>query len=101
MVKFLRVLSREPLRSASRHLEFSIGFLNWGPGNWLSTGLLRVPRRLRDPINRRFPFGLLAPSAFLAIVCLYGLTTYSFIRTARPFSEVWPWWCQRVCGARS
>ena len=91
MVKSLRVLGHEPLRSASRHLEFIIELFNWGPGYRLSAGLPCVPRRLQDPINRHFPLDLLAPSAFLAIVCLYGPATSGFIRTTGPLSEVCAW----------
>ena len=86
MVKPLRVLDREPLRSASRRLGFTIEFVDWGPGARLS-GPTRVPRRSQDPIDGRLPLGLLASSASLTVVCLHDPVTFSFIGTTRPLSE--------------
>jgi len=89
MVKLLRVLDREPLRSASRRLGFMIGS-DWGPGARLS-GPTRVPRRPQDPIVGHLPLGLLAPSATSTVVCLYDPVTSGFIGTTRPLWEACLW----------
>ena len=58
MVNSLRVRGREPLRSASRLLGFTID-LFWDPGHRLVAGPSRGPRCLQDP------FCLAAPASFL------------------------------------
>jgi len=91
MVKPLRVLDREPLRSTSRRLGFTIESISWGPGARLS-GPTRVPPcRPQDPIDGHLPLGLLAPSATLAVVCVNDPVTSGFTGTTRPLSEACPW----------
>jgi hypothetical protein len=59
MVNSLRVLGREPLRSASRLLGFIIDNCFWDPGHRLVAGPSRGPLCLQDP------FRLVAPASFL------------------------------------
>jgi hypothetical protein len=61
MVNSLRVLGREPLRSASRLLGFTIVFFVWDPGHRLVACPRRGPRCLQDP------FCLAAPASFLGL----------------------------------
>src|SRR5712691_9911001 len=98
MVKLLRVLNCEHLRSASRRLGFIVELFSWGPGARLS-GPTRVPRRPQDPIDGHLPLGLLAPSASLTVDHLYDPFSSVFIGTTRPLSGACPWQCWHVCGA--
>jgi hypothetical protein len=54
----VRIRGREPLRSASRLLGFTINFLNWDPGHKVVAGPGRGPLCFQDP---RSP----APGSFL------------------------------------
>jgi hypothetical protein len=90
MVKPLRALDREPLRSTFCRLGFIIESLCWGPGARLS-GPTCGPRRPQDPIDGHLPLGLLAPSASWAVVCLNDPIVSGFLGTTRPLSEARPW----------
>ncbi len=83
MVKFLRVLGREPLRSASRRLEFIIGFFYWGPGYGLSADPTSASCRLQDPVGRHALLDPLAPLAPLALFCPCDPVTVDSIRITK------------------
>jgi len=86
MVKFLRVLGREPLRSASRCLGFTI-VRYWGLGARLSAGPAPVPRRPQDPIDDPRSLNLLASVAPLATVYPRDAVTAGSTCTTRSLSE--------------
>jgi hypothetical protein len=76
MVNSLRVWGREPLRSASRLLGFTIDALYWDPGHRLVAGSIRGPRCLQDP------FCVVAPASFLGRVADRGPDALRLFPTA-------------------
>jgi hypothetical protein len=92
MVKFMRARGREPPRSTTRRLEFTIQSC-WGPG---STGSACGPCGLQGPVGSQPPLDPLAWATMAAVDCLDAVIA-GFLCIARALPENCPRWSSHFC----